>query len=192
MGQLKRLIVFMKKHCQFCLQLHFRLLWGGTPLHAGIILAFIAAIILFVILWRSPFGFQIRTVGLSLKTGRYAGMNAISIQVLATFIGGGLAGLAGVSEILGAQFVLRENFLTNFGYDAVVVAVLGQLDPIGVVITSILFGGLRAGAGTMQRLVNVPSSLIYAIQGTVVLFVVSIAILRPILRNFSKKGAEID
>jgi general nucleoside transport system permease protein len=168
------------------------ILWIGTPLHAGIIVALLAAIILFVILWRSPFGYQIRTVGMSLKTGRYAGMNVISIQVLATFIGAGLAGLAGACEILGAQFVLRENFLVNFGYDAIVVAVLGQFNPIGVVITSILFGGLRAGAGTMQRLVGVPSSLIYAIQGIVVLFVVSIAILRSFLINISKQGAEIE
>ena len=116
-------------------------------MHAGIIIALVAGLILFIVIWRSPFGYQIRTVGISPKTGRYAGMNIISIQVLATFIGGGLAGIAGATEILGAQFVLRENFLVSFGYDAVVVAVLGQLDPLGVVITSILFGGLRAGRG---------------------------------------------
>ena len=168
------------------------IIWKGTPLHAGIIIALVIGLILFVILWRSPFGYQVRTVGMSLKTGRYAGMNVILIQVLATFIGGGLAGIAGASEILGAQFVLRESFLVGFGYDAVVVAVLGQLDPIGVIITSILFGGLRAGAGTMQRMVGVPSSLIYAIQGIVVLFVVSIAILRVYLRNIVKTGAKIE
>ncbi len=168
------------------------IIWKGTPLHAGIIIAIVLGIILFVVLWRSPFGYQIRTIGLSPKAGRFAGMNIIRIQVLATFIGGGLAGLAGACEILGSQFVLRENFLVSFGYDAVVVAVLGQLDPLGVIITSILFGGLRAGARTMQSVVGVPSSLIFAIQGIVVLFVVSIAILRVYLRNLIKKGVKIE
>lgn len=160
----------------------------GTRLHSGFIVAVLAAAVLYVVLWRSPIGYEIRAVGLNVKAARFAGMGVVWIQILSMLISGGLAGLAGTSEILGAQYRLREFFLPNYGYDAIAVALLGQLDPIGVVIAGILFGALRAGAGTMQRTVNLPSSLVFAVQGTVIFFVVCAAILQILPRYVAGKG----
>lgn len=161
----------------------------NTRLHSGFIVALVAAAVLFVVLWRSPVGYEIRAVGLNVMASRFAGMNVVWIQIMSMLISGGLAGLAGTSEILGAQYRLREFFLPNYGYDAIAVALLGQLDPLGVVIAGVLFGALRAGAGTMQRTVNLPSSLVFVVQGTVVFFVVCAAILRVLPRYFAEKGA---
>ncbi len=159
-----------------------------TRLHAGFILAILAAAVVYVVLWRTPFGYEIRAVGFNVKAARFSGMNVVRIQISAMLISGGLAGLAGASEILGAQYRLREFFLPNYGYDAIAVALLGQLDPIGIVLSGILFGALRAGAGTMQRTVNLPSSLVFVVQGTVVFFVVCSAILRILPRYIAGKG----
>ena len=164
----------------------------NTRLHAGLIVALISAAVLFVLLWRSPIGYEIRAVGLNVKASRFAGMKVIWVQILSMLVSGGLAGLAGTSEILGAQYRLREFFLPNYGYDAIAVALLGQLDPIGVVIAGILFGALRAGAGTMQRMVNLPSSLVFVVQGTVVFFVVCAAILQILPRQIARKGSGHD
>lgn len=166
------------------------LIWENTRLHAGLILALLLAGLLYVVLWRTPFGYEIRTIGSNLVAARHAGMMVARTQILAMLISGGLAGLAGAAEILGAQYRLRDFFLPNYGYDSIAVALLGQLDPIGVVISGILFGALRAGAGTMQRAIMLPSSLIFIVQGTVILFVVGTAILVNLPRYLAKKEAE--
>ncbi len=166
------------------------LIWEGTRLHAGIIVAVLLALLLYVVLWRTPFGYEIRTIGSNITAARHAGMSVVRTQIIAMLISGGLAGLAGAAEILGAQYRLRDFFLQNYGYDSIAVALLGQLQPIGVVISGILFGALRAGAGTMQRSIMLPSSLVYVVQGTVVLFVVGTAILSNLPKRLAKKEAD--
>jgi ABC-type uncharacterized transport system permease subunit len=163
------------------------LIFPGTRLHAGIIVAVLAAVLLYILLWRTPIGYEVRTVGANLIAARHAGMNVVWIQILAMLISGGLAGLAGIAEIAGAQYRLRSGFLLNYGYDSIAVAMLGQLDPLGVLISGIFFGALRAGAGTMQRTVNLPSSLVFVVQGTVVFMVASTTILKNLPKHLSRK-----
>lgn len=153
---------------------------------SGIIVAILAAVLLYILLWRTPFGYQVRTVGSNKVAARHAGMNTVRTQILAMLISGGLAGLAGACEIAGAQYRLRSGFLVNYGYDAIAVAMLGQLNPLAVLISGILFGGLRAGAGTMQRMVNLPSSLVFVVQGAVVLMVISTIIIRELPRRLAR------
>lgn len=164
------------------------LIFPDTHLSSGIIIAVLAAIALYFVLFRTPTGYQVRTVGANKEAARHAGMNIIWVQVLAMLISGGLAGLAGVAEIAGAQYRLRSGFLLNYGYDAIAVAMLGQLNPLGVLVSGVLFGGLRAGAGTMQRMVNLPSSLVFVVQGVVVLMVVSTTLLRELPRRLYQRG----
>ncbi len=161
-------------------------------LSSGIIVALLAAVLLYILLWRTPVGYQVRTVGANKVAALHAGMNIVWTQVLAMLISGGLAGLAGVAEIAGAQYRLRSGFLLNYGYDAIAVAMLGQLNPLAVLVSGILFGGLRAGAGTMQRMVNLPSSLVFVVQGTVVLMVVSATLLRELPKHLSQRGVQDD
>jgi general nucleoside transport system permease protein len=160
----------------------------GTVLHAGFILAIVIAIVLYIILFHTPLGYEVRAVGENAVGARHAGINIFGTRVLLMVIAGGLAGLAGASEILGSQLRLRPAFLPNYGYEALAVAMLGQTNPLGVFISGILFGALKAGAGSMQRATNLPMNLITVVSGGIILFVVIAKIMNKLPRYLAKKS----
>jgi len=142
-----------------------------TLLHAGALVAVALAVLVYVFLWRTTIGYDIRAVGLNPDAARYAGISVPTFQALSLTLAGGFAGLAGVVEVIGVQHRLLEGLTSGYGFTGIVAALMGSLHPIGLIPASILFGGLLVGADTMQRAVQVPSSLIDAILGLVVLFV---------------------
>ncbi|MBE9205089.1 ABC transporter permease [Nostoc sp. LEGE 06077] len=149
----------------------------GSLAHAGIILAIIAAMILWVLLERSPLGYQITAVGLNPIAARYAGMSVERTIMLVMALAGGLAGLAGASEVMGLKYRLFEQVSPGYGFDAIAIAFLSRGNIGGVVLTSLFFAALRSGANVMQRSAGVPVTVVYAIQGLTVLFVaISLAI----------------
>ncbi|MHB8112504.1 MAG: ABC transporter permease [Bellilinea sp.] len=143
-----------------------------TLLHSGAILAVILAVLVYIFLWRTTVGYRIRAVGLNRDAARYAGIKVPYYQALALILGGGFAGLAGAVEIMGVQHRMMENLASGYGFSGIVAALFGALHPLGSIPASVLFGGLLVGADKMQRAVQVPSSLIDALLGLVVLFVV--------------------
>lgn len=142
-----------------------------TLLHAGAILAVVLAVLVYFFLWRTTIGYRIRAVGLNPNASRYAGINVPFYQALSMTLAGGFAGIAGAIEVIGVQHRLLDGVTSGYGFTGIVAALLGSLHPLGLIPASILFGGLLVGAGEMQRAVQVPSSLITAILGLVVLFV---------------------
>ena len=142
-----------------------------TLLHAGAILAVVLAVVVYIFLWRTTIGYRIRAVGLNPQASRYSGINVPFYQALAMTLAGGFAGLAGAIEVMGVQHRLLDGITSGYGFTGIVAALLGSLHPLGLIPASILFGGLLVGAAQMQRAVQVPSSLITAILGLVVLFV---------------------
>jgi simple sugar transport system permease protein len=124
------------------------------------------------LLWRTSFGFEMRAVGCGREAARLAGINPKRTIVLTLAIGGGLAGLAGVAEVMGVQHRLSDFFSPNYGYDAIVVALVGQSSPIGVVIAGLFFGALRSGTDAAARTIALPSSIAHIIQALTLLFVV--------------------
>jgi ABC-type uncharacterized transport system permease subunit len=142
-----------------------------TLLHAGAILALVLAILAYVFLWRTTIGYRIRAVGLNADASRYSGINVPFYQALSMTLAGGFAGLAGVIEVIGVQHRLLDGITSGYGFTGIVAALLGGLHPLGLIPASVLFGGLLVGANQMQRAVQVPSSLINALLGLVVLFV---------------------
>jgi len=142
-----------------------------TMLHSGIFLALILAVVVYIFLWRTTIGYRIRAVGLNPDASRYSGINVRFNQALSLTLAGGLAGIAGAVEVIGVQYRLLEGLTSGYGFAGIVAALLGWLHPIGLIPASIFFGGLLVGADTMQRAVQVPSALIGAILGLVVLFV---------------------
>ncbi len=147
-----------------------------TLLHAGAILAVILAIVVYVFLWRTTIGYRIRAVGLNPDAARYAGINVARYQALSLTLAGGFAGLAGAVEVLGVQHRLLQGITSGYGFTGIVAALFGGLHPVGTVPASFLFGALLVGADTMQRAVQVPSSLVDTLLGLVVLFVVGSAV----------------
>jgi len=151
----------------------------GTDAHAGILLAIVLAVVLHVLFTRTSLGFQLRSVGANPAASAAAGMNVRATLVLAMVVGGGLAGLAGATEVIGLKHRLFENFSPGYGYDAIVVAFLSNGQPLGVVAMAFFFGALRSGANIMQRSVGIPVAIVFAIQGLAVLFLAaSLAIQR--------------
>jgi ABC-type uncharacterized transport system permease subunit len=123
------------------------------------------------LLTRTVLGYQIRAVGANLKAAQVGGIQVSRTIIWTMLISGALAGLAGASEVAGVQHRLVEGFSPGYGYLAIAVALLGNLKPFGVVLAAILFAALLNGADAMQRAAAVPVTVIYVIEGLVILFV---------------------
>jgi ABC-type uncharacterized transport system permease subunit len=145
----------------------------GTRLHLGFVVALLCVMAFYLILWRTGIGYQIRVVGLNPRAARHAGLNVSMSMVLAMFMSGGLAGLAGAGEILGVLKRLYAGFSPGYGFDGIAVALIGRNTPVGVLAAALLLGALRSGVNAMQMGVGVPIGVIYVIQGTLIIFVVS-------------------
>jgi len=147
-----------------------------TLLHTGSLIAVGLAIIVYIFLWRTTIGYRIRAVGFNPDAARFSGINVAFNQALSLTLAGGFAGIAGAIEVLGVQHRLLEGITSGYGFSGIVAALFGGLHPLGTIPASILFGGLLVGGDKMQRAVQVPNSLIDAILGLVVLFVVGSAL----------------
>jgi len=155
----------------------------GTKMHAGIIVALVAAVVVWFVLFKSTLGFEIRTTGANANAARYAGIRPSLIIVLTMSIAGGLAGIAGAVEILGITKNYPAEYNTTYGFDGIAVALLGRVHPFGVVGAALLFGILRSGAGAMQRATDIPIDIIFIVQGAIILFVAAEPFLRKSFRS---------
>jgi ABC-type uncharacterized transport system permease subunit len=147
------------------------IIWPGSDLHMGILLALVLCAVSALLLWRTPFGFGLRVIGASQPAARYAGVSLARSMLFVMLLAGALAGTAGGVEVLGVQYRLIEGFSVGFGFKAVAVALLGRLDPLAVVPAGLFFGFVEAGALAMQREIGVPASLVDVIQGLTMAFV---------------------
>ena len=143
-----------------------------TRLHTGFILAVVVAILVWVLLYRTTLGFRIRAVGQNQEAARMSGVNPQKIFILAFFISGGLAGLAGVTEVNGVQHMLLQGFNPTIGSLGIGIAILANANPIGIIFASILFGALQVGGTIMGQLSGIPSSIIDLMEGFVMVFVI--------------------
>ena len=149
-----------------------------TRLHAGFPLAVIVAVLAWVLLWRTTIGFRIRAVGLNPFASRRAGLRVSRYGVLAMVLSGALAGLAGAVQVMGVNHRMftdgsSAGFTGAAGFNGIVAALFGQLHPLGAIPAAVFFGGLIVGANAMQRAVQIPSAMITALNGLLVIFVVS-------------------
>jgi simple sugar transport system permease protein len=157
--------------------------------HSGIIIAVLAAFAAYVLLWRTALGFRLRSVGLSHDAARYAGIPVKRSIVLALMFSGAMAGLAGAILVFGSEShrMVTDGSSTGFtgsaGFNGIVVALFGGLHPLWTIPSSLLFGGMLVGANALQRAVQVPSALIIALNGLIVVFVVSTEWYRRNLQN---------
>ena len=145
----------------------------GARLHSGMIIATVLAVVVFIFLWKTIYGYRMRAVGAEIKASRYAGINTKWYLLLAMLFAGGFAGMAGAVEVLGVHHRGLESISAGYGFSGIVVALFGGLHPLGAIPASIVFGLLIVGADMMQRAVQVPAYIILAIQGLIILAIVS-------------------
>jgi simple sugar transport system permease protein len=151
-----------------------------TRFHLGIVLAILASFLVYFLIWKTILGYRIRAVGLNEKAARVGGINPLSTLLWAGCISGGLSGLAGTMEIAGIQYRLMENFSPGYGFLAIAVALVGNLRPLGVIVASILFAALLSGSKAMQSTANVPATIIYVIEGFVIMIISARVLVRKL------------
>jgi ABC-type uncharacterized transport system permease subunit len=159
-----------------------RFLAHPVTLHWGFILALVAAVVVGWFLFKTTWGFQLRTVGANPSAARYGGINVGRTWVIAMFLSGCLAGMAGVAQGLGITHNIALGFQAGYGFDSIALALLGKSHPAGVVGASLLFGVLRAGAARMQSVAGVPTEIVQIIQALVIVFIAAPAIIQAIYR----------
>lgn len=146
----------------------------GTRLHAGILIAIGCALVLWYLLFRTSFGFKVRTVGLSRGAANYSGMSWRAIFVMVMLISGALAGLAGAGEALGLH---GRHYAAppGYGFTAIAVGLVGRNHPLAIIPAAVLFGALSAGAPAMQDEAGVSTEIVSVLQGLVILAVAAFA-----------------
>jgi general nucleoside transport system permease protein len=152
----------------------FRLpiVWTGTLLNAGVIVAGAALLVVAFVLGRTVFGLQLRAIGGNERASRVAGLPVGRVTILAMAAAGALAGLAGGIEVLGARGRLIEGFSPGYGFEAIAIALLGRLNPFGILAAALLFGALDAGGTGLQTAAQGVSAAIVPItEGLAVIYV---------------------
>jgi ABC-type uncharacterized transport system permease subunit len=154
------------------------------------IMVYIAIILVFVtyfIMFRTPFGYELRMVGANLKFARYGGVNTRWTIVLAMGVSGILAGLAGAHLAMGVHTKLIANITVSLGFEGIVVALLARNNPLAVPFTALAYGYLRAGADIMERSSDVSREMVLVIQAIIILLVTAERVLPMVQQNIAKR-----
>lgn len=146
-------------------------LMTGTRAHIGFLFALAAVFLVYFFINKTVAGYKIRAIGISPKATVYAGVNSFRQTIYIMAISGAFAGIAGMVQVYAIHFRLLDGIAGGFGFSAIVVALLGRLNPFGMLLASIFIGGLLAGANSMQVTTGVPASIVGIIQGIVILFI---------------------
>ena len=167
----------------------------GSRLHAGFLVAIVAALGVWVVLRHTAAGFRLRVTGANPNAARTAGeIDVRRVATRAFLASGALAGIAGAVEVTGVTYALYENLSPGYGYTAIAVALLARLHPLFVVVTAMLFGALESGAAAMQRDAGVPAVVASIVEASAILLVLAASRLRSEwfipLRNAGKAFPE--
>jgi simple sugar transport system permease protein len=158
----------------------------GLPLGAS--LALVATLAVAVLIARTPLGFEMRGLGFNPVALHHKGVRVATTVAMAMAISGGLSAMAGVTEVFGINFRLRAEVLTGLGYTGIIVGMIGALDPWGTLVAALAFGALGNGALYMSVLTDVPSALVPAMQGILLLFVLGATVLTRYRLRWPTKG----
>lgn len=145
----------------------------GTRLHAGFLLSLAAAVLVFILMRKTASGFKMRVVGQNPRAASIAGISVYGNILLASFLSGALAGVAGMSEVSGLYHRLLEGISPGFGYLAIIVSLLGRNEPAGIVIASLGIAALQVGSLSMQQQAGVPTSISWIIMGLIVILILA-------------------
>jgi len=158
----------------------------GRNGNLGILITLVLVVLTWVLIYRTPLGFEIRTVGANPSAARYAGMSPRRLIILVMSLCGMFAGLAGAFEILSLGYY-PAIFGTGIGFAGITVALLGRAHPVGILLAALLLGAMRAGAPAMQITAKIPIEIIDVIQGLILLFLAAESVIRHLLRSRTER-----
>jgi simple sugar transport system permease protein len=142
-----------------------------TRLHIGILIAAALVPLTYLLVWKTPLGFRLRAIGSNQNVARYAGMSVAFGIAFALLFSGALAGLSGIIEISALHTRLKDGISGDYGFTGILVALLGRLNPFGVLVAAFFFAALSIGAQSMHGVFGLPIALAQVIQALVVLFI---------------------
>jgi len=150
---------------------HLGITVESSPLNLSFLIALIAAVIIWLYIWHTRWGYALRTVGASEPAAEYAGIDSKKVIMITMLISGALAGMAGINEVMGVQHKLLLDFVAGYGFTGIAVALMGRNHPVGIVLASILFGALyQGGAELAFDMPTVSREMVTTIQGLIILF----------------------
>lgn len=144
-----------------------------TRLHSGFFLALVCALLLYIFMERTVWGYEIKVIGSNLKAAKYAGMRTGTAIFVVLLLSGAIAGIAGFSEVAGLQGRLQHGISPGYGYTAIIIAWLAKRSALGVVIVSLLMGVLLVGGDSLQLSWQLPVAFVYAFQGLILFFLLA-------------------
>jgi len=166
---------------------------AGTQLNAGWLIAVAIAFVMWYFLYYTGPGYMLRATGTNLSASAFKGINVKTYSVGAFIVAGMIAGVGGAVQVLGVHGNFIQGMSPGYGWDGMSAALLGGCEPIGTILGSLVFGAMRAGGIYMARVTDTPSDFIYVIEGVLMLFIATPAILRKMLGDGKgkkvKKGA---
>lgn len=146
----------------------------GTRLHGGVVLALVMTVAVWALLYRTVFGLRLRAAGLSPRAARLQGCSIGRLVLSAMAISGALGGLAGAVEVLGVQYRLIDGFSAHLGFDGLAIALLGGLEPVGVLLVALYFGAINSGIMGLQAHLSVPAALAMVFTSLPILLVAGV------------------
>jgi len=165
----------------------------AAPANISLLVAMLACVLVWVLIWRTRLGYEIRAFGHSDSAARYAGINPVKITLIVMLISGGLAGLMATNNVMGEAERLMLNATEGAGFIGIAVALMGRSHPLGVFLAAILFGFLYQGGAELALWTKIPRELIVVIQALVILFTGALdnMVRAPLERLFARleKGA---
>ena len=159
--------------------------------HCGWIIVLVLTVVMFIYMKYTKQGYEIAVIGESENTARYAGMNVGAIIMRTMFLSAAICGLAGVMQVSGADMQLTDSVAGGVGFTAIIVAWLARLSPAGILLTSILFGIMEKGSGTIESTFKISPSMADVLQGIILFFVLGAEFFinyRLMFRNRVEKG----
>lgn len=164
--------------------------FGRSPLNIAFLLGLLACWLVWLLMWRTKLGYEIRAFGHSESAAVYAGISPFRIVMLAMLISGALAGLMAVNAVMGEQQRLLQDNVLGAGFVGIAVALMGRSHPVGVLLAAILFGALYQGGAELEFETSVPREMIVVIQALVILFTGALdnMVRDPVERMFLRYG----
>lgn len=145
---------------------------GGSRVHLGLIIAALIAIVFYLLLNHTRWGYEVRVIGESTEAARYSGISVVKNTVLVMLVSGGIAGMTGMIEVAGITHRLQQGVSPGYGYTAIIVAWLARLNPFAIIMVAFLFGALLVGGFGVQTS-GIPLNLVEVLQGAVLFFLLA-------------------
>ncbi|MFA5513984.1 MAG: ABC transporter permease [Sphaerochaetaceae bacterium] len=170
-----------------CPSVRFQPIFPNSPMNVGYFIGMVIAYVIYLIMWKTKGGFQMRAVGHNLYAAKFSGIYAERSMVKAFMLSGALAGIGGAMEICSVFGRFYAGFSPGYGFEGIAVSLLGNNHPAGIIISSILFGALKTGAMRMQILAGTNVNLVKVLQALIIFFVASRWSLVKVISNYKEK-----